>query len=646
MRGLKGFSIRQKIFSIILIVTVISIITGFTIEILSNIHTSRNDLKSNITLDAKLIGDYLIPAYLFDDKEGAKNILQKLANIPTIIIGAAYDANGKLYAEYPHDAKSESVKSMSDILRFEKDKNVILVKEKISSGNEMLGTLVLVASTNIIKEKTNDHIKSVIIIFVLSVLLAVLLTYGLERVISGPILRLAAVTRKIRKTLDYSVRVTKESNDETGILYDGFNDMLQSIEASKKERDTAQRKLQEERESLEIRVLERTAELNAAKEKAEESDKLKSSFLANMSHEIRTPLNAILGFSALIQDPGTSPTELKEYYGMMESSGNDLMHLIDDILDISRIEANQIKINLRETSVVQISEEVFKSFKQTLSSEIPNNAVKAYFIEPTEKAEYILKTDPFRLKQILLNILNNSIKFTSKGSIEFCYFPNEAKTHLVFYIKDTGIGIAKEQQEKIFERFTKVADIKTKHYRGTGLGLSIALKLTQLLNGEIRVESELNVGTAFYVTFPLSDVVPAEVVPEKKQRDESLDFLSGKVILIAEDVETNFRYLQIVLSRNHDVKILWAKNGLEAVDLCRKNHDINIVLMDIQLPEMNGFEATRLIKSEYKNLPIIAQTAYATTADLNAIAEAGCDDVIVKPLNKIELLRKIAERIS
>jgi signal transduction histidine kinase/CheY-like chemotaxis protein len=646
MRGLKGFSIRQKIFSIILIVTIISIITGFTIEIISNIRESRNDLKSNITLDTKLIGDYLIPAYLFDDKEGAENILKNLANIPSVIIGAAYDENGKLYAEYPHDAKSESVTSLPDIMRLEKDKNVILVKEKISSGKDMLGTLVLVASTNIIREKTKDHIKSVIIIFILSILLAILLAYGLERVISGPILRLAAVTRKIQETLDYSVRVEKESNDETGILYDGFNDMLRSIEASKKEKDTAQRKLQEERENLEIRVLERTAELNAAKEKAEESDKLKSSFLANMSHEIRTPLNAILGFSALIQDPGTTPAELKEYYGMMESSGNDLMHLIDDILDISRIEANQIKINLRETSVVQLSEEVFKSFKQTLSSEIPGNAVKPFFIEPPEKEEYILNTDPFRLKQILLNILNNAIKFTSKGSIEFCYFPNEAKTHLVFYIKDTGIGIAKEQQEKIFERFTKVADIKTKHYRGTGLGLSIALKLTQLLKGEIRVESELNVGTAFYVTFPLSNVVSAKVVPEKKQRDESLDFLSGKVILIAEDVETNFKYLQIVLSKNHDVKILWAKTGLEAVDLCRKNHDINIVLMDIQLPEMNGFEATRLIKSEYKDLPIIAQTAYATMADLDAITAAGCNDVIVKPLNKSELLRKIAENIS
>ena len=301
MRGLKGFSIRQKIFFIILIVTVISIITGFTIEILSNVRASRNDLKSNITLDAKLIGDYLMPAYLFEDKQGAKNILQKLANIPSVVIGAAYDANGNLYAEYSPEVKSDSVKSLSAILKFEKDKNVILVTERINSGKDLLGTIVLVASTNIIKVKTRAHIKSVSVIFVLSILLAVLLAYGMERVISGPILRLAAVTRKIQETLDYSVRVQKESDDETGILYDGFNDMLQSIEASNKERDTALQKLQEEREHLENRVLERTAELNAAKEKAEESDKLKSSFLANMSHEIRTPLNAILGFSTLIQ---------------------------------------------------------------------------------------------------------------------------------------------------------------------------------------------------------------------------------------------------------------------------------------------------------------------------------------------------------
>ena len=288
--------------------------------------------------------------------------------------------------------------------------------------------------------------------------------------------------------------------------------MLQSIQASKKERDLAQKKLQEERENLEIRVLERTAELNAAKEKAEESDKLKSAFLANMSHEIRTPLNAILGFSALIQDPSTTAAELEEYYKMMETSGNDLMHLIDDILDISRIEANQIKINLQETSVVQLAEDVFSTFKQSLHSENPNGEVTPVFIAPPEKEEYILNTDPLRLKQILLNILNNAIKFTPKGTIEFCYFPDETKTQLIFFIKDTGIGIPKDQQEKIFERFTKVADIKTKHYRGTGLGLSIALKLTQLLKGEIRVESELNIGTAFYISFPLIKVISPEII--------------------------------------------------------------------------------------------------------------------------------------
>jgi signal transduction histidine kinase/CheY-like chemotaxis protein len=645
MRGLKGFSIRQKIISIILAVTIISIVTGLTIEIFSNIKALRKELSANISLDAKLSAEYLAPTILFDDIAGAKEILRKLENIPEIIYGAAYLPSGTIYAEYKSLALVDSVNSIPKLLKIAENKNRILIREQVKSKDEILGTVFLIASTDVIQEKTKSHIKSVLIILFISVLLANLLAFWLERIISGPILRLAAVTRKIRETLDYSVRVHKEAGDETGVLYDGFNDMLQSIEASKKERDLAQKKLQEEREHLEIRVLERTAELNTAKEKAEESDKLKSSFLANMSHEIRTPLNAILGFSALIQDRSTTTEELEEYYKMMETSGNDLMNLIDDILDISRIEANQIKINLQETSVVPLAEEVFRSFKQSLSTQIPGNVVTAHFNVPAEKSDYIMYTDPFRLKQILLNILNNAIKFTPTGSIEFCFFPNEAKTQMVFYIKDTGIGIARDQQEKIFERFTKVADIKTKLYRGTGLGLSIALKLTQLLKGEIRVESELNVGTAFYLSFPLSKVVFDGIIHEKKQRDQSLDFLSGKVILIVEDVEFNYRYLEIIICKNQDVKILWAKNGLEAVDLCRKNPDINIVLMDIQLPEMNGMDATILIKSENKNLPVIAETAYATPDNIRAILDAGCDDIVIKPINKNELLRKIAGMI-
>jgi CheY-like chemotaxis protein len=365
-----------------------------------------------------------------------------------------------------------------------------------------------------------------------------------------------------------------------------------------------------------------------------------------MSHEIRTPLNGILGFSTLIRDRSTTPAELEEYYKMMETSGNDLINLIDDILDISLIEANQIKINFQDTPVAQLAEEVFRTFKLSLYSENPDNPVTPLFVTPPGKADYVLNTDPLQLKQILLNILNNSIKFTLEGSIEFCYSPNEAKTRMVFYIKDTGIGIARDQQEKIFERFTKVADIKTKLYRGTGLGLSIALKLTQLLNGDICVESELNEGSVFYLSFPMSKVPSSVAILQKKPKDESLAFLSGKVILIAEDVEYNYRYLEIIFSKNQDVKIIWAKNGIEAVDFCKKNPEINIVLMDIQLPEMNGLDAVRLIKSQNMNLPVIAQTAYTTPIDIEGCRNAGCDDVLVKPINRIALLQLLKKYIT
>jgi CheY-like chemotaxis protein len=220
---------------------------------------------------------------------------------------------------------------------------------------------------------------------------------------------------------------------------------------------------------------------------------------------------------------------------------------------------------------------------------------------------------------------------------------NEAHTHLVFCIKDTGIGIAKDQQDRIFERFTKVADIKTKHYRGTGLGLSIALKLTQLLNGEISVESELNVGTSFYLTFPVTAIKANTSNIAKKPPKESLFFLSGKTILIVEDVEYNYRYLEILLNENNDVIILWARNGKQAVELCRQHREIDFILMDIQLPEMNGLEATRIIKSEFRHTPVIAQTAYATVPDVDAAIQAGCDDLITKPINRDILLSKMIE---
>jgi signal transduction histidine kinase len=647
MRILKGLSIRQKIFSIILVVTIISIITGFTIEIFSAIHTSRNDLERSISLDAKLIGDYLTPTYLFDDKKGANNILQKLTNIPSVILGATYDSTGNLYAIYNSTIKPGAYNSLPDILKLAEDRNVMLVKESIISNKEVLGTLVLVASTNIIKTKTAEHIKLVLIILVVSILLAILLAYWLERFISGPILKLAAVTRTIRETLDYSVRVKKEANDETGILYDGFNEMLESIDARRKERDIAQQKLQEERENLERRVIERTSELNAAKEKAEESDKLKSAFLANMSHEIRTPLNAILGFIELLNDPALDLQTRQEYSKLINSSGKDLLNLINDILDLARIESNQLKLEYANCNVNELVNEIYTVFSQSVLRDFPTSEVKSILKIPDRAVDYILFTDRLRLKQILTNILNNAKKFTHKGFIEFGFYADEKNENLIFYVKDTGIGIPKDKTELIFQRFAKVADIKEKLYSGTGLGLSIAINLLTLLKGGIRVESELNKGSIFYIHIPLSET---SSIPETQGKHIKLHTskkqFAGKTILIAEDVEWNWQYLEVILKKQFDVKLLWAKDGKEAVEICQEVLTVDLILMDIQMPEIDGLNATMLIKKDYPDIPVIAQTAYASPAIIQACLDAGCNDILIKPLNKNELFLKVEEWLS
>jgi two-component system, sensor histidine kinase len=635
-------SIRQKLILIILAVTMLSIITGMVFEMINNIRSSKLELSENLTLDANLNADYLIPTFLFDDKKGAHDILQKLNNIPDIVYGAAYLTDGTLYADY----KREDLQGKTDIKTFETNPDYILVTQNIKSNDEVLGHITLIASTDVIHKKTKDHLVVVLIILLISTLLALFLAYLLERIVSEPIRKLADVTREIHDSLDYSVRVKKSTNDEIGTLYDGFNDMIQSIENRRKERDIAEASLEEERKSLEVRVNERTKELKLAKEKAEEADNLKSSFLANMSHEIRTPLNAILGCSSLIRETSPSPEELEEYNKMMESSGKDLLKLIDDILDISRIEANQVKIDLQLVSVNKICEEVFSTFRQLLVAENPQGSVEPLLTKPFGDEDYLMNTDPLRLKQVLLNILNNAVKFTAKGSIELSYFPGNSRENINFIIKDSGIGIAKEQQQRIFERFTKVADIKEKHYRGTGLGLSIALKLTQLLKGEIRVESELNLGTTFYLSFPLTNVKTQKVRSASKEKEESLSFLSGKVILVAEDVEYNFRLLEILLCKNKNVKVLWAKDGSEVVRMHRENPGIDLILMDIQLPELTGLEATKIIKSENPEIPIIAITAYAMPGDETMVSAAGCDAYMIKPINNVLLIHNLSKFLS
>ncbi|MCD4665598.1 MAG: PAS domain S-box protein, partial [Bacteroidales bacterium] len=331
------------------------------------------------------------------------------------------------------------------------------------------------------------------------------------------------------------------------------------------ERKKVEEELRKAHDELEQRVAERTAELNIAKEKAEESDKLKSAFLANMSHEIRTPLNAILGFSSLLS-PELEKEKAENYIRTITDSGVHLMNIINDIIDISKIEANQIHINIKSCKINNILAELNQTFNELINRD-GLKEVKLILKPGEQNPDFAILTDPARLKQIISNLLNNSIKFTEKGYIEFGYNiskqsqPEGTKTNeILFYVKDTGIGIEKEKQEIVFKRFRQINDTYTTKHGGTGLGLAIAKNLVEKLGGRIWVNSEHEKGSVFYFKLPLKLSTNSEKVEVQSQPLTKINW-KGKTILLAEDVPSNFYIIEILLKKT-GAKLIWAKNGL------------------------------------------------------------------------------------
>ncbi len=642
MNFLKKISIKNKIIIIILFIAVFIVCIGFTVDIVNSLKTFKKEMTDNLSMHAKLIAEYSVTALIFDDKEGAMDILHKLDKIPSIVCGLLYTDKGDLYAEYTKNQDFDVSYTYRKGPEAYFYKNCIYISEPISYNNEVFGTVVLIASMKNLKIKFRNYLYTVVVIIITLLIITILLAYWFQKIVSKPILKLAGLTQEISNTEDYSIRIKKETEDEIGLLYDGFNTMINKIEERQNKMDKAEQELKLERENLERRVIERTKELEEAKEKAEESDKLKTSFLANMSHEIRTPLNVILGFSSFLIDCNIQKELREKYYELVKSSGKDLLNLIDDILDIAKIESNQLNVKKTKCSINPIIDETFIVFAHSLERGKDLKEIKAVKSIPDNEVDYLINTDPFKIRQIINNISDNAIKFTDQGYIEIGYSVDEKRSILIIFVKDTGIGIAKDKMDKIFHRFTKIEDDKTKLYRGTGLGLAIAIKLVELLGGKIWVESELDKGAAFYFSIPYLK----KVKPEKKKLEENIEdiwvSLKNNVILVVEDVEKNFIYLREILRTYTEAEIIWAKNGLEAVKFCREIQEISIVLMDIQLPELNGIEATKQIKSFRKDLPIIAQTAYAMSEERKQSLEAGCDDFIAKPINRNELLRKIS----
>jgi signal transduction histidine kinase/CheY-like chemotaxis protein len=405
--------------------------------------------------------------------------------------------------------------------------------------------------------------------------------------------------------------------NHTGMLYQGKKAMLEIFQ------DITERK-------------ENERELIRAKEKAEESDRLKTAFLHNISHEIRTPMNAIVGFSALLGEPGVDQKVHESYVEVIMQSSNHLLSIITDIVDISNIEANLLKTMKNDMNL----NSALKSLCNQFQPKADEKKIILTFHPTLSDSESIINTDSTKLTQVLSNLLSNAFKFTDKGSVKLTYILKDNNLH--FSVSDTGIGISSQNYDKIFDRFYQVQSGISRLYEGTGLGLTISKAYVEHMGGRIWLTSEPGKGTTFHFTIPYEKATGESAPVASRKTPDGYIFPQKRVILVAEDVESNYKLIKYFLS-DSNTEVLHAFNGKEAVEKFFSSGNIDLILMDIKMPVMDGYTAVKLIREKNISVPIIAQTAYAD--DRDRALESGCSGFISKPFDKKGLFKVLKEFI-
>ncbi|MCB2195199.1 MAG: response regulator [Bacteroidetes bacterium] len=418
----------------------------------------------------------------------------------------------------------------------------------------------------------------------------------------------------------------KDKNEEYAVINEELRqtneELINAKDHAEKNESIAKEKT-EEYEAINEELRQTNEELMEAKQRAEESDQLKSAFLANMSHEIRTPMNGIVGFAKMLQKEGLSEDKLKHYTNIIVESSKQLLSIVNDILDISKIETGQIEIFKEKTNIENILDETTQLFQ--LKAQEKQLLLDWTCLVPDKQKEVL--TDRAKLKQVLYNLISNAVKYTESGFVKVnCKIQNK---DLLFTVSDSGIGIPKNEHHKIFDRFIKIEYSTTKLYGGTGLGLSICKGYVESLGGRIWFESEENKGTTFFFTLPyeIATISTDNVVVHSQNEKE----FANSNVMIVEDEDFNFNYLEELLQRKK-INYIRAKTGREALSLFKNNPNIDLILMDIRLPEMDGFTVTQEIRKVNSKIPIIAQTAYALPGDKQKAIDAGCNDYIPKPI--------------
>ena len=587
---------------------------------------------------ADIAGANSVAAMAFGDVTASNEILAALSLKPGVVTAALYDKEGKLFASFRRpSAMTERISPHVPAPVVARDRTMVV--HPIMFLGELAGFIYISSDHSDIARRQVQSEQLFVAIMLGTMLVLYLMSLTLQGFISAPILALANTAHEVAETKNYSLRATDaERGDEIGALVHNFNDMVARMQ------DHESRLLGHGAE-LEREVTVRTSELVGAKERAEVANKAKSEFLANMSHEIRTPMNGVIGMTALVLQTDVT-AEQRGYLEIVESSADSLLTIINDILDFSKMEAGKLSLDPIEFNLRESIDDTMRTF----ASRAKQKKITLTHSVATD-VPVLLISDPGRLRQIVVNLVGNAIKFTERGAVivRIELDAGESEEDIVHLsVSDTGIGIQADKQAAIFDSFAQADASTTRKFGGTGLGLSIVAQLARLMGGRIWVESQPGVGSTFHVTIPFQ-VAPVDGLPALQIAAASQHEGIGSLrVLLAEDNAVN-ALLASVLLRKVGHQVTHVVTGRQAIDALAL-HQFDLVLMDVQMPDMDGLEATAEIRrSEIRtgrHIPIVAFTAHAMAEDRKRFLDAGADGYLTKPFSPEQLHAVIASMRS